>query len=87
MLIRTAAIGYGREPDFEVNPPNAPLTEERIAHAMLHLPVFREAFKREGIDPDDQLLASLVRKGERQREQRVRDRATHQRQPGVRSRL
>jgi peroxisomal coenzyme A diphosphatase NUDT7 len=73
VLIRTATIGYGREPDFEVNSPNAPLAEERIAYEMLHNPVFREACDLEGLKLNEALLASLVKKGEEEREQRVKD--------------
>ncbi|TFK23534.1 hypothetical protein FA15DRAFT_593961 [Coprinopsis marcescibilis] len=50
MMIRVAMIGYGRPPEFEINPPNAPSTEERIAWALLHRKVFLEACEKEGID-------------------------------------
>ncbi|KIM38741.1 hypothetical protein M413DRAFT_52300, partial [Hebeloma cylindrosporum] len=50
MLIRVATIGYAREPDFEVHPPNAPTTEERIAWALLNRDVFRIPCEKEGID-------------------------------------
>ncbi len=43
-------IGYAREPDFEVQAPGTPTTEERMAWAMLHRPVFHAACKGEGID-------------------------------------
>lgn len=35
ILIRTATIGYGRVPSFEVQPPNAPTTAQQIAYALL----------------------------------------------------
>ena len=50
ILIRTATIGYAREPDFEVKPPHAPTMEERIAWALLYRKVFREACDKEGVD-------------------------------------
>lgn len=50
MMIRVATIGYAREPDFELHAPNVPTTEERIAWALLHRPVFQNACKEEGID-------------------------------------
>lgn len=50
MLIRTATIGYGHQPDFEVHAPGAPSTEVRIAWALLHRKVFRDACEKEGID-------------------------------------
>ncbi|KJA17714.1 hypothetical protein HYPSUDRAFT_90506 [Hypholoma sublateritium FD-334 SS-4] len=50
MMIRVATIGYAREPDFEVQAPNTPTTEERIAWALLHRPAFRAACQEEGID-------------------------------------
>jgi len=81
-------IGYGCDPDFEMNHPNGPLMEERIAYSMLHNTIFRDAFKREGIDADDQLLASLVQAGEKSRDQRVK--LVHENpatQPGDMSRL
>jgi coenzyme A diphosphatase NUDT7 len=88
MLIRTAIIGYGREPDFEVNPPNGPLTEERIAYEMLHNSVFREACDLEGLKLNEAQLTSLVKKGEKEREQRVKDsNAMSSHQSGFFSRL
>ncbi|KAI6043657.1 NUDIX hydrolase domain-like protein [Pisolithus marmoratus] len=35
ILIRVATIGYGREPTFQVQPPNAPTTAQQIAYALL----------------------------------------------------
>ncbi|KAI0355435.1 hypothetical protein OH77DRAFT_1424933 [Trametes cingulata] len=52
ILIKVATIGYGREPDFEPYAPGQPTTQQRIAHALRHDPVFREAELAEGIDPD-----------------------------------
>lgn len=45
-------IGYEREPDFELYAPNQPSLQVRILTALRTHPVFREAAKREGIDPD-----------------------------------
>lgn len=50
MLIRTATIGYGRQPSFDVNAPGAPSTKVRIAWALLHRRSFVEACEREGVD-------------------------------------
>ncbi|KAF9477836.1 hypothetical protein BDN70DRAFT_809966 [Pholiota conissans] len=50
MMIRVATIGYGREPDFEVHPPNASTTTERMAWALLNRPAFRKACEEEGVD-------------------------------------
>ncbi|KAF6751545.1 NUDIX hydrolase domain-like protein [Ephemerocybe angulata] len=50
MLIRTATIGYGREPSFEVHAPGSPSTEERIAWALLTRKVFVDACEKEGVD-------------------------------------
>ena len=50
MMVHVATIGYAREPDFEVQAPGTPTTEETMAWAMLHRPVFHAACKEEGID-------------------------------------
>ena len=52
ILIRVASIGYAHEPDFEPYAPDQPTMQQRIAHALQHDPVFREAELAEGIDPD-----------------------------------
>ncbi|PIL37567.1 hypothetical protein GSI_01261 [Ganoderma sinense ZZ0214-1] len=52
MLIRVAAIGYGREPDFEPSAPDEPAMAQRIAYALRTDPIFRAAAVAEGIDPD-----------------------------------
>lgn len=52
ILIKVATIGYGREPEFEPHAPDEPNTQQRIAHALRHDPVFREAARAESIDPD-----------------------------------
>jgi len=49
ILIRTATIGYARVPDFDVHPPNACSTEERIAYALLNRKVLRDACTKEDI--------------------------------------
>ncbi|KAF5334412.1 hypothetical protein D9611_013561 [Ephemerocybe angulata] len=76
MLIRTATIGYGREPSFEVHAPGSPSTEERIAWALLTRKVFVDACEKEGVDltvarriagVDDQ--GSRVRLKEKRRKQ------------------
>ena len=73
ILIRVATIGYAREPDFEVQPPNASTTEERIAWALLNRDVFRIPCEKEGIDlrPARRLLEAREKK-EREREKRKR---------------
>lgn len=77
MLIRTAIIGYQREPDFEVNPPHAATMEERIAYALLHRPGFRESCEKEHVDlrPAKRIVSALDRKQERWRKkQKERER-------------
>lgn len=51
ILIKTATIGYGRTPEFEVQPSNAPTPAEQIAYALL-TPAnpLRIACGQEGID-------------------------------------
>ena len=51
ILIKTATIGYGRSPEFEVQPRNAPTPAQQIAHALL-TPAnpLRIACEREGVD-------------------------------------
>lgn len=51
ILIKTATIGYGRTPEFEVQPPNAPTPAQQIAYALL-TPAnpLRIACGQEGID-------------------------------------
>ena len=87
ILLRTAIIGYGRRPSFELGAPSAPTTEERIAYALLHFATFRDAFRKEGITPDDRLLAALVKKGEEQREKRVKDEERRRKKERYLSRL
>ncbi|RPD67402.1 hypothetical protein L227DRAFT_538534 [Lentinus tigrinus ALCF2SS1-6] len=52
ILIRVASIGYGQEPDFALWAPDQPTMEQRIAYALRHDPMFRDAEREEGIDPD-----------------------------------
>ncbi|KAI0782543.1 NUDIX hydrolase domain-like protein [Abortiporus biennis] len=52
ILIRVATIGYGYEPDFEVNAPDQPAQEDRIVQALRTRPLFRQAEIEEGLDPD-----------------------------------
>ncbi|KAI6032370.1 hypothetical protein BKA83DRAFT_4213371 [Pisolithus microcarpus] len=51
ILIRVATIGFGHEPAFQVQPPNAPTTAQQIAHALLtpNNPL-RVACDRENVD-------------------------------------
>ncbi|CAA7259409.1 unnamed protein product [Cyclocybe aegerita] len=85
MLIQTATIGYARQPDFEVNPPNAATTEERIAWALLHRKVFQEACEKEGVDVSaaqrivDNFLKRLQER-ERKQEEKERKRELKKRQ-------
>ena len=66
-----AITGYARQPDFEVHPPNAISTEERIAYALLHRKVFRDACEKESIDlRAAKLLVESGVKRELQRERR-----------------
>ncbi|KAL4076491.1 hypothetical protein J3A83DRAFT_4227892 [Scleroderma citrinum] len=53
ILIRTATIGYGRIPSFEVQPPNAPTAAQQIAYALLtpNNPL-RVACDREGVNAE-----------------------------------
>ena len=52
ILIHVATIGYGRAPEFPSRAPAQYLMEERIRYALKHKEVFREAMKKENIDPD-----------------------------------
>lgn len=52
ILIKVATIGYGREPEFEPHAPDQPTMQQRIAYALRHDRVFREAARAENIDPD-----------------------------------
>ncbi|KAL1706364.1 NUDIX hydrolase domain-like protein [Schizophyllum commune] len=47
ILIHTATIGYGRKPDFEVNPPGAPSWRERIEWALAKHPGFQLAHSQQ----------------------------------------
>ncbi|KIN97283.1 hypothetical protein M404DRAFT_10780 [Pisolithus tinctorius Marx 270] len=53
ILIRVATVGYGHEPTFQVQPPNAPTIAQQIAYALLtpNNPL-RVACDREGVDAD-----------------------------------
>jgi len=70
ILIRTAIVGYARQPDYEVQPPGAPSMEERIAYTMLHNKVFRDALIAEGLDKNDHTLITLLREKEKERQRR-----------------
>jgi len=76
MLIRVATVGYAREPDFEVQPPNAPTLEERIAWALLNRDTFRILCEEEGIDmkPARRILHAREKKNrERQRREKEKE--------------
>lgn len=51
-MIRVATIGYGRLPDFDVNPHGTLTIEAGLAWAMLSRPQFREASEKEGLKVD-----------------------------------
>jgi hypothetical protein len=75
-----AIAGYARQPDFEVHPPNAISTEERIAYALLHRKVFRDACEKENIDL--RIAKRMVESGmkrELQRERREKEQAQRKR--------
>jgi hypothetical protein len=78
MLIRVAIIGYGRQPDFEVHPRNAISTEERIAYALLHRKVLRDACEKENIDL--RVAKRIVETGVK-REQQRKKRENEREQP------
>lgn len=65
MMIRVAMVAYGREPDFELQPPDAATTEERIAYALLKRRVFRNACDKEGIDLS--VARGIVKRFEKER--------------------
>lgn len=50
ILIRTAEIGFGRSPSFEVDAPGQEPTSRRIEFMMRHDEVFRKALKEEGLE-------------------------------------
>lgn len=65
ILIRVSTIGYGRGPDFEVEPQGAPSKEVRLAWAMLSRPAFKKACEKEGLRVDWEALARIVGGGAR----------------------
>ncbi|KAI0774717.1 NUDIX hydrolase domain-like protein [Trametes elegans] len=77
ILIRVATIGYGRDPEFEPYAPGQPTMQQRIAHALRYDPIFREAERAEGIDPDKipdpaRLAESVITDTEVKRRRRAR---------------
>ena len=46
-------VGYGRQPDYELFAPGQLTREQRLAYAMKHNEVLRQAQKEEGLDPDE----------------------------------
>lgn len=92
ILIDVATIGYDHPPEFELQPPNAPTMEERIASAILTQPIFRQAYVDEGMDPELSVGTVLQRIKEREKVQktesrRPRSKSKERRQSKVRSRL
>ena len=51
-MIRTAQIGYARDPEFELYAPGQASLEERIAIAMQREESLRNACRNEGIEAD-----------------------------------
>jgi coenzyme A diphosphatase NUDT7 len=76
-------IGYARDPTFEVQPPNAPTLEERIAHSLLTHPTFRQAYIEEGMNPELAVGGVLARiqegKAKKENEKLVRSREPRRR--------
>jgi len=66
ILIDVATIGYARPPTFELQPPNSPTMEERIAYALLLHPTFRQAFIDEGMNAELSVGSILRRIKERE---------------------
>ena len=61
MVIHTARIGYGKDPEFEVNPPTAPTMEQRLAWATVKPgSLIGEALKEEKVDVDWSKLTRLA---------------------------
>ena len=52
ILVHVAKIGYARPPAFEQFAAEQYPMEKRIAYAMRHKNVLREAQRAEGLDPD-----------------------------------
>jgi peroxisomal coenzyme A diphosphatase NUDT7 len=57
-------VGYGRQPEFEVNPPGAPTRDQRLAWTMLSKPVYRAACEKEDVRVDWALLRRMVGEGD-----------------------
>jgi len=79
-----ASIGYARLPDFEIQPPNSPTMEERIASALLLHPTFRKAFIDEGMNPELSVGGVLRRIKERGQAAEAKEKGQRRK---VRSRL
>ncbi|KAF7984722.1 hypothetical protein HWV62_11648 [Athelia sp. TMB] len=87
MLIEVARIGYAREPEFEVQPPNAPSGEERIVWALRREGAFRKAFEDEGRwENVKAILDGLLLRLWRERKEKERAARTR-RSGGLKSRL
>lgn len=74
ILIDVAIIGYVRQPTFEVQPPNCPTMEERIAYAMLLHPTLRKALVDEGMNPELSVGGVLRSIKEREQAAKARER-------------
>jgi hypothetical protein len=85
ILIDVATIGYARPPTFELQPPNSPTMEERIAYALLLHPTFRQAFIDEGMNAE--LSVGSVLKRIKGREQAEKGKEKGRRARKERSRL
>jgi hypothetical protein len=60
ILIHVAMVGYGRQPEFELNRPGAPTRDRRLAWTMFNKPVFREACEKEGVRVDWALVKRIA---------------------------
>ena len=85
MLIRVATIGYARQPDFDVHPPNAISTEERIAYALLYRKVLRDACEKENIDL--RVAKRIVEAGVKRELQREKQKKEREKRKKRRSKL
>lgn len=65
ILVRVSTIGYGREPEFEVDPPGSPSKEVRLAWSVLSRPAFKAACEKEALRVDWEALKRIVDRGSR----------------------
>jgi hypothetical protein len=64
ILIHVATVGYGRQPEFEINLPGTPTRYRRLAWTMFSKPVFREACEKEGLRVDWALVKRIATEGD-----------------------